>query len=129
MTVGDLMGSLNKADGMTIQSPLPDGPVVIDIAHFTLTYTPEAAQSVQTVIANFYDTLGYQVAFSKKGVLVIGQKICECTVTESKSQGATLATLKAETAKIKADPKHKIGDPKLLAAFQYCAIELLRTDD
>jgi hypothetical protein len=65
---------------------------------------------------------------SGNGSQAIGQKICECTVIESKSQGATPATLKRETAKIKADPKHKISDPKLLAAFQYCAIELLRDD-
>lgn len=56
----------------------------------------------------------------------VGKLICECTVKESKHQGATLASLKAETQKIKADPKYKISDPKLLAAFQYCTIELLR---
>ena len=77
MTVGDLLGSLKKADKMKIKSPKPDGPVVIDIAHFKINYSPEAAQTVQTVIANFYDDLGYQVTFSKKNVLVIGQKICD----------------------------------------------------
>lgn len=56
----------------------------------------------------------------------VGVAICECTSKESKQQGATLESLKSETQKIKADPKYKISDPKLLAAFQYCTIEMLR---
>jgi hypothetical protein len=58
----------------------------------------------------------------------VGVTICECTSKESKHQGATLESLKAETQKIKADPKYKISDPKLLAAFQYCTIETLREE-
>jgi hypothetical protein len=87
MTVGDLMGSLKKAPKMTIKSPKPDGPVVIDIAHFTVTYTPDVAQTAQTVIANFYGDLGYQVAFSKKHVLVIGAKICDPTKSDKANKG------------------------------------------
>lgn len=87
MTVGDLMGSLGKADKLKVKSPKPDGPVVIDIAHFKLTYTPDAAQTAQTVIATFYDNLGYQVAFSKKNVLVIGQKICDPTKSDKWNTG------------------------------------------
>jgi len=87
MTVGDLMGSLKKTDKMKIKSPKPDGPVVIDIAHFKLTYTPDTAEAAQTVIANFYDDLGYQVAFSKKHVLVIGAKICDPTKSAKANKG------------------------------------------
>jgi hypothetical protein len=87
MTVGDLMGSLHKAKAMKIKSPKPDGPVVIDIGHFTMTYTPESAEKAQTVIANFYDGLGYRVVFSKKGVLVIGQKICDPTKSDKWNKG------------------------------------------
>lgn len=77
MTVGDLLGSLHAAAGMTIQSPLPDGPVKVDIGRLKLTFDAVAAQSVQSVIASFYDALGYQYAFNSKGVLVIGQRICD----------------------------------------------------
>lgn len=88
MTVGDLMGSLNKARGMAIQSPVPTVPVVIDIARFTLTYTPQAAQVAQTVIANFYSALGYQVGFSKlTGALAIGDKICDPAKSASFNKG------------------------------------------
>jgi hypothetical protein len=70
-----------------------------------------------------------RVAFDKSSETAaqeFGAKVCECTIQESKHQGATLASIKSETAKIKADPKYKISDPKLLAAFQYCTIELLQ---
>lgn len=76
MTVGDLMGSLHAAADMTIQSPVPEGPVKVDVGPLKLTFGAGAAQSVQSVIASFYDALGYQYAFNSKGVLVIGQRIC-----------------------------------------------------
>jgi hypothetical protein len=90
MTVGDLMGSLKKADKMKIKSPKPDGPVVIDIAHFKVTYSADAAEAAQTVIANYYDDLGYQVAFSKKHVLVIGEKICDPTKSDKANKGCVI---------------------------------------
>jgi hypothetical protein len=65
---------------------------------------------------------------SGNGSVGVGRQICECTVEESKHQGATRASVQKETAKIKADPKYKISDPKLLAAFQYCTIELMRQE-
>jgi hypothetical protein len=58
----------------------------------------------------------------------IGQRICDCTVKESQHQGTTPDALKTETGRIKADPKYRIRDPKLLAAFQYCTIETLREE-
>src|SRR4051812_23309564 len=60
---------------------------------------------------------------SSNGSVGVGRQICECTIEESKHQGATATVVKKETAKIKADPKYRIQDPKLLAAFQVCAIE------
>jgi hypothetical protein len=77
MTVGDIMSSLRAADGMTLQPPLPIGPVKFDIAHVELTFAPEAAQQIQTVVGTYYDDRGYHVVFDDKSVLVIGQKICE----------------------------------------------------
>lgn len=91
MTVGDLMSGLSKAGGMTIQSPVPDGQVVVDIAHFELAYAPQAAQTAQTVIANFYSKLGYQFAFSTMdGLLVIGDKICDPTKSAKWNTGCVV---------------------------------------
>jgi hypothetical protein len=87
MTVGDIMSSLRAADGMTLQPPLPIGPVKFDIAHVKLTFAPEAAQQVQTIVATFYDDLGYQVVFNDKGVLVIGKKICDPAKSKDWNKG------------------------------------------
>jgi hypothetical protein len=51
-----------------------------------------------------------------------GKKICECVSEESKHQGVKVGELKKETAEIKKDPKYKIQNPKLLAAFHYCSV-------
>ena len=51
-----------------------------------------------------------------------GNRICKCTSKESKHQGVTVSELKAETAKIKKNPKYEIKNPKLLASFQYCVV-------
>ena len=50
-----------------------------------------------------------------------GNRICKCTSKESK-QGVTVSELKAETAKIRKNPKYEIKNPKLLASFQYCVV-------
>jgi hypothetical protein len=63
---------------------------------------------------------------SGNGSLGVGRQICECTAKESLHQGATVAALRRETAKIKADPKHPIEDPHVLDAFHYCTIETLK---
>lgn len=54
-----------------------------------------------------------------------GKTVCECTAGESKLQGVTRKSLEAETKKIQTDPKHKISDPKLLAALQYCTLKTM----
>jgi hypothetical protein len=87
MTVGDVMGALHAAQGMAVQSPLPDGPVNFEIAHLKISMTPERAEQAQTVIANFYDALGYQTAFTKKGVLTIGKKVCDDTKSKDWNKG------------------------------------------
>jgi len=87
MTLGDLMGSLHDAADMTVQSPVPDGPVKVDVGPLKLTFDADAAQSVQSVIASFYDSLGYQYAFNTKGVLVIGQRICDPTKSATWNKG------------------------------------------
>ena len=68
---------------------------------------------------------GFDTA-SSNGSMGVGRQICECTAKESKHQKVSPASFRSETAKIKADPKYQIQDPKLLAAFQYCTIETLR---
>jgi hypothetical protein len=55
--------------------------------------------------------------------LAFGKTLCECTAQESKSQKVSIAHLKKETAKIKADPKYKLSDPGLLASLQYCSMK------
>lgn len=90
MTLGDLLGGLRGADGMQQLSPLPEGPVVVKIGPFKLTFQPDAAQNVQNVIANFYEDLGYQVAFNQKGVLVIGQKICDPAKSDKWNKGCVV---------------------------------------
>jgi hypothetical protein len=54
-----------------------------------------------------------------------GKTICECTAGESKLQGVTSKTLRAETQKIQADAKYKITDTKLLASLQYCTLKTM----
>lgn len=63
---------------------------------------------------------------SGNGSVGVGRQICECTAKESRHQGATVAAIRRETAKIKADPKHPIEDPHVLDAFHYCTIETLK---
>jgi len=70
--VGDLMSLKHLADGMSIRSPLPDGSVRFVIGRVQLTMPAQAAQAVQTVIANLLSGQGYDVAFTKAGVLVMG---------------------------------------------------------
>ncbi|MBC7692032.1 MAG: hypothetical protein H7222_09695 [Methylotenera sp.] len=59
----------------------------------------------------------------------LGGKICECAGPESKSQGATDAVIKSETASIRKDPKHEVTDKHVLDAMKYCAIETLQALD
>lgn len=66
-----------------------------------------------------YSTPGH----SSEGV---GKSICECTAHESRHEGVKPDALDRETAHIKADPKHKIEDEKLLNAFHYCSIQVLQ---
>lgn len=56
----------------------------------------------------------------------IGKKICDCATHESRHEQVSAAALKRETARIKADPKYKIEDQKLLNAIQYCSIEVMK---
>jgi len=51
-----------------------------------------------------------------------GNRICKCTSEESKHQGVSVAELKKETTRIRANPKYQIKNPKLLAAFHWCVI-------
>jgi hypothetical protein len=77
INLGDLMSAKHEADGMGIQSPLPDGPVTLKLGPVKLALQPQVAQQVQTVAANVYADLGYQVAFTERGLLTIGKKICD----------------------------------------------------
>jgi hypothetical protein len=65
---------------------------------------------------------------SSNGSVGIGRRMCECTLKESKSQGVTRAALVSETAKIKADYRYEIKDPRLMAAFRVCAIEEMQAE-
>ena len=56
----------------------------------------------------------------------VGKQVCDCTAKEAHHEGVSRAALQKETAFIQADPKHQIGDQKLLNAFHYCTIQLLQ---
>ena len=58
---------------------------------------------------------------------LMGHHICECAAEESKHQGVAVTALKKETKRIEADPKYKIQDKRLLASFQYCTIETMKS--
>lgn len=57
----------------------------------------------------------------------LGREICDCTVKESRSEGVTSEAMERETAHIKADPKHKIEDEKLLNAFHHCTFKIIQS--
>lgn len=64
-------------------------------------------------------------AFEKSNGAEAGQSICGCTAEESRLQGVTIPQLKSETAEIRKDPKYKIANKGLLAAFHYCTISAM----
>jgi hypothetical protein len=90
------------------------------------TTAPSQRQEFIAACVHAFNQSNGGAAGEDRSLREVGRKICDCTASESKHQGVTPASLKSETAKIQADPKYKISDPKLLAAFQYCSIETLR---
>ncbi len=61
----------------TIESPVPDKPVEVKLGWLKIKLTGQDAQQFQTIEANFYANIGYQVTFDQHGVFVIGKKICD----------------------------------------------------
>lgn len=54
--------------------------------------------------------------------LELGKRICDCAGPEAKSQGASEAVLKRETAALVKDTKHQFQDTHVLDAMKYCTI-------
>lgn len=59
----------------------------------------------------------------------IAKNICECTAKDSGFEGVKTSSLKHEAEEIKKNPKYQIKDEKLMNAFRWCTIELMRKAD
>jgi hypothetical protein len=84
MTMNDLTGIIHSTLN---PSPLPAGAVQVKVGPLKLTLAAPVAQKVQTILANFYSAQGYQFAYNAKGVLVIGQRICDVTKSKDWNKG------------------------------------------
>ncbi len=71
----------------TIESPVPDKPVEVKLGWLKVELTGPDAQQFQTVEANFYANIGYQVIFDKRGEFVIGHKICDSAKSAAWNKG------------------------------------------
>jgi hypothetical protein len=87
-----IMSTIHLSGTLPIQSPLPSGPVTLVLGAHQQTLPAQLARSVQTVAANVYSQLGYQVAFTSQGVLVVGNKICDPAKATATNAGCVAPT-------------------------------------
>ena len=98
--------------------------LVLLLAPAALGAAPGAASGAKDPYARFVSACFEAFKQSQGGAAEgLGRLICECTGPESISQGVSIAQLSSQAARIRKDPKYRIQDPKLLAAFQYCTLK------
>ena len=73
-----------------IHSPVPTKPIDVTIGPIKIKLSGVAAQIYQTVEANLYAAQGYQITFTKDGVLAIGKKVCDPTRSADWNKGCVL---------------------------------------
>jgi hypothetical protein len=84
---------LNRtAKDITIKSPKPDVPVTFVLGKFAIELEPKLAKEAQSALATLYSVNGYPVAFTTRGVLVVGPRTCDPTKSAEWNIGCVTPT-------------------------------------